>query len=215
MQLEKYCEQNSTLGNDQCSFRINLVLNTDHKCISEDRNLPKSFPPKYLNPCIFKSKERAVSSQQVQDPPWQSITNQSITVVLFYSSSWLVTQQLSPGNWEKYRDVQPGYRTRQGLGWSGSPAPLPTQPWLLPRAGRGSSCRGGGPCQQEAAIPAGGRWDWAIGCPRQSFCQNNSSRVHRLCSPVCASGAWQNGVFAANWLQTSSQNQNKVAVDWI
>lgn len=149
MQLEKYCEQNSTLGNDQCSFRFNLVLNTDHKCISEDRNLPKSFPPKYLNPCIFKSKERAVSSQQVQDPPWQSITNQSITVVLFYSSSWLVTQQLSPGNWEKYRDVQPGYRTRQGLGWSGSPAPLPfpSHPALAPA-----------PCWKRLQLP----WRWPL-----------------------------------------------------
>lgn len=102
-----------------------------------------------------------------------------------------------------------------GQGWSGSPASLPTQPWLLAPAGKGSSCLGGGPCQQEAAIPAGGRWDWAVSCPHQSFCQSNSSHINQLCSLVCASGAWKNGLFAANWLQKSSQNQNKVAVDWI
>lgn len=41
--------------------------------------------------------------------------------------------------------------------------------------GRRSDCVQDGPFLQDAAIPAGGKSDWVISCPRQSFCQNNSN----------------------------------------
>lgn len=202
---------------------LTLVLNMDHKCISEDRNLPKSFPPKYLNFWIFKSEEREPWAASKYKTPLARVSpicaRGAILQLQLTCNMATVSKQLweIPGcttgiqNW----DVPPGYRTRRGQGWSGSPAPLPTQPWLLPPAGKGSSCLEGGPFQQEAVIPAGGRWDWAVSCPRQSFCQNNSSCINRFSSLVCASGTWQNGIFVANWLQTSSQNQNRIAVDLI
>lgn len=137
------------MGNDQCSFRrFNLVLNTDHKRISEDRNLPKSFPPKYLKSLHLQEQAESPEQSASTRSPLTEY-HQSVPVVLFYSSSWLVTQQLSPSNCEKYRDVQAGYRARRGQGWAGSSAPLPTQPCLLPPAGKGSSCLGGGPCPRK------------------------------------------------------------------
>jgi len=56
-------------------------------------------------------------------------------------------------------------------------APLATEPsgcasrWEK----AGSDCVRHGPFRQDAAIPAGGKQDWVISCPRQSFCQNNSN----------------------------------------
>lgn len=202
---------------------LTLVLNTDHKGISEDRNLPKSFPSQYRNLWIFRSEERepwAASKYKIPRGRVSPICARGAILQLQLTcNTATVSKQLwgIPGctTGIQNRDVQLGYRTRRGQGRSGSPAPLPTQPWLLPPAGKGSSCLGGGPFQQEAALPAGGRWDWAVSCPRQSFCQNNSPCINRFSSLVCASGAWQNGIFAASWLQTSSQNQNKIAVDLI
>lgn len=78
------------------------------KCISKDRKLSKSFPPKYpksLN--LQRWGKQALSSQQVQDLILTEY-NKSVPVVLFYGASWLVTQQLSPSNCATDREVQPG-----------------------------------------------------------------------------------------------------------